>query len=107
MRLHSSAGPATLAGDLCPGCGSLLEPVGQLAEIVGFQSIEHRDLVADDGSPGTPRRVADRLDALFAHRAATVTQTPREAESQLDHGGRVMPDGLSEEVALAAPDETP
>ena len=38
-RLYSEAGPADSVGDLCPGCGSLLEPVGELAEIVGFRSI--------------------------------------------------------------------
>jgi Zn-finger nucleic acid-binding protein len=39
-RLYSASARADVVGDLCPGCGSLLEPVGELAEIVGFQSIE-------------------------------------------------------------------
>jgi hypothetical protein len=105
MRLHSSAGPATLVGDLCPGCGSLLEPVGVLAEIVGFQSIQHRDQVADDRSPREPRRIADRLDALFARRAATLSHTPSEAERQLD--GEASPMPQAQAIALAAPNETP
>jgi hypothetical protein len=42
-RLYSAACPADLFDDLCPGCGSLLEPVGELAEIVGFQSIKPRE----------------------------------------------------------------
>jgi hypothetical protein len=42
-RLYSAAAPADLVGDLCPGCGSLLEPVGELAEIVGFQAIKRVD----------------------------------------------------------------
>lgn len=42
-RLHSAALPADLVGDLCPECGSLLEPVSDLAEIVGFRSIKPRD----------------------------------------------------------------
>jgi hypothetical protein len=46
-RLYSAAALADLDGDLCPGCGSLLEPVGDLREIVGFQSIRQRD---DGGS---------------------------------------------------------
>jgi hypothetical protein len=41
-RLYSAAAPADLIGDLCPGCGALLEPVGDLAEIVGFQAIRPR-----------------------------------------------------------------
>jgi hypothetical protein len=38
-------------GDLCPECGSPLEPVAQLAEIVGFRAIKSRDAErwADDG----------------------------------------------------------
>ena len=39
-RLYSEASPADLVDDRCPRCGSPLEPVGELAEIVGFQSIE-------------------------------------------------------------------
>jgi hypothetical protein len=39
-RLHLPAAPDDLVGDLCPDCGALLEPVGELAEIVGYQSIE-------------------------------------------------------------------
>jgi len=48
-RLHSAAAPADVLGDLCPRCGSPLEPVGELAEIVGFQSIRQRNSPADDG----------------------------------------------------------
>jgi hypothetical protein len=38
-RLYSAAAPADLVGDLCPACGSVLQPVGALAELVGFKSI--------------------------------------------------------------------
>ena len=58
LRLHRAAGTADLVGDLCPGCGSLLEPVVRLAEIVGFQSIT--------SSPPSRQRIADRLDGLYA-----------------------------------------
>ena len=78
MRLHSSVGPADLVGDLCPGCGSLLEPVEKLADIVGFQSIGR-------SSEG----IADRLDALYARRVATDTRRKADA------------------IALPVPDETP
>ena len=46
-RQYSAAGPREVVGDLCPGCGSPLEPVGDLTEIVGFRSIAH-DHGADD-----------------------------------------------------------
>ena len=41
-RLYTASAPGYV-GDLCPGCGELLEPVGELGEIVGFQSIGPRD----------------------------------------------------------------
>jgi DNA-directed RNA polymerase subunit RPC12/RpoP len=42
-RLYSAASAPELVGDLCPECGALLEPVGRLAEIVGYRSIKWRD----------------------------------------------------------------
>ena len=35
--------PRGYHGELCPECGALLEPVGRLAEIVGFRSIKWPD----------------------------------------------------------------
>jgi hypothetical protein len=46
-RLYSAAARADLVDDLCPGCGSLLEPVGELTEIVGFQSVKRVDYPFD------------------------------------------------------------
>jgi hypothetical protein len=31
-----------MVGELCPGCGGLLEPVGSLVEVVGFRRITRR-----------------------------------------------------------------
>jgi len=31
-----------MVGELCPGCGGLLEPVGSLVEVVGFRRITQR-----------------------------------------------------------------
>jgi len=39
-RLRSTESDADLIGDLCPVCGSLLESVGDLGEIVGYRVIE-------------------------------------------------------------------
>lgn len=39
LRLASNVVPQDRIGELCPGCGSLLEPVSELAEIVGFRAI--------------------------------------------------------------------
>ena len=48
-RLYSPTGAGDPVGDLCPGCGSLLEPVGELSEIVGFRAIRLRDEAGDGG----------------------------------------------------------
>jgi hypothetical protein len=38
-RVYSGAGPAELFDELCPDCGSPFEPIGELAELVGFRSV--------------------------------------------------------------------
>jgi hypothetical protein len=43
-RLYSVASPDRLARDLCPGCGTMLEPVGELVEVGGYHSIADRSL---------------------------------------------------------------
>ena len=41
-RLYSSGAPAEMVGELCPGCGGLLEPVRSLVEVVGYRRITRR-----------------------------------------------------------------
>jgi hypothetical protein len=43
-RLYSLASPDSLARDRCPGCGTMLEPVGELVEVGGYHSIADRSL---------------------------------------------------------------
>jgi hypothetical protein len=74
-RLYSAARPADVIGDLCPSCGSLLEPVGDPAEVLGFRSIMHRD------------SEVDRVDDLTARRVAILTQARLDAERWVDDGG--------------------
>lgn len=74
MRLYSVATDARLVGELCPGCGSLLEPVGELAEIVGFQSIKYPDDAADGSALSRHRRLAARVNDLFAQSEAILSQ---------------------------------
>jgi hypothetical protein len=38
-RLHAG-NPADLIDECCPECGSLLEPVGELSEVVGFRMVQ-------------------------------------------------------------------
>src|SRR4051812_27678698 len=63
------AGSGDQVGDLCPACGSLLEPVGQLAELVGFQLA---------GAADSHQRVADQLGDLIVRRQSA------DAEARLD-----------------------
>jgi hypothetical protein len=102
--MHIAAGPDDLVGDLCPGCGSLLKPVGDLAEIVGFRSIRSRDGSADDTPPGTHQRIAGRVEDIFARRAEILAQA-QPGELGVDDGGSFGPDALAESIALPTPGE--
>ena len=59
-RLYSASARAELVGDLCPGCGALLEPVGALAEVVGFQAIKQSSF--DEGPQALAEAIALRLE---------------------------------------------
>ena len=41
-RLYHRGVPPELVGELCPECGGLLEPVSNLADVVGFRRITRR-----------------------------------------------------------------
>ena len=41
-RLYRRGAPPELVGELCPECGGLLEPVSDLADVVGFRRITQR-----------------------------------------------------------------
>jgi hypothetical protein len=83
-RLYSAADPADLVGDLCPGCGSLLEPVGKLAEVVGFRSIRSRASPADGGAPGTHQRIAHRFGDFIARRDVILAGARLDARRWVD-----------------------
>jgi hypothetical protein len=106
-RLYSAAGPDDLVGDLCPGCGSLLEPVGELAEIVGFRAIKRRDSAANDSPPGTHERIAGRVDDFFARRKAILAQARLDAERWIDDGGSFSPEAVAKAMARPTPRENP
>jgi hypothetical protein len=107
LRLDAAASRADMVGDLCPGCGSLLEPVGELAEIVGFRAIRSRDSAADAGAPRTNERIADRVDDFFAGRRAILAQARLDAERWLDEGGDFSPEAVAAAMALPTPKEIP
>jgi hypothetical protein len=41
-RLYRRGAPPELVGELCPECGGLLEPVSNVADVVGFRRITQR-----------------------------------------------------------------
>jgi hypothetical protein len=106
-RMSSAAGTDGLVGDLCPYCGSPLEPVGDLAEIVGFQSIKAREGGAEDRPPGAYQRLADRVDDVVARHAASCTQARLDAARWIDDGGSVSTDPAAESVGSVYSAEEP
>ncbi len=99
-RLYSAKGRDELVGDLCLGCGGLLEPVGELSEIVGFRSIASPDGFPTDDLPETPAALPGRPDDFIGRRKAILARAQLDAERWADDGGRL----LAEAVALQLPD---
>jgi len=69
------------AGDPCPGCGSPLEPVGELTEVVGLRSVTTADRIPDSDAP-----VGDftaRRNAIYAQRVHDAIDAAR----WVDDGG--------------------
>ena len=80
-RVHVSGSPAEVVGNLCPECGRLLEPVGELAELIGFRSIRSVDAARSTSD----RRGADRVDEFLARRGAIFERDRLDAERCLEH----------------------
>jgi hypothetical protein len=91
IRTRHAVDSAHDAGDACPGCGSPLEPVGELADVVGFRWFS-ADRPADDMAP-----IGDfpaRRNALYAQRVSDALA----AERWVDDAGFAVAS-----VALANP----
>jgi hypothetical protein len=74
IRTRRARDGADVAGDVCPGCGSPLEPVGELADIVGFRS------VTTDGRVDNTAPVGDfiaRRNAAYAQRVSDALDDER------------------------------
>jgi hypothetical protein len=78
LRLASSVAPDDGVGEPCPGCGSSLEPVVRLAEIMGFQAIRSSRPVdiARDGRRRLATRVREVRDLERAAAVAAHGRTP-------------------------------
>jgi hypothetical protein len=68
-------------GDLCPDCGWLLEPVGDLGEIVGRRVIATRWQLAPRRIPGGPAHPPGRVGEIIARRLKQArARTPAEPQ---------------------------
>jgi|SRR5258706_9798182 hypothetical protein len=85
-RLDTGERPPDLDDDLCPGCGSLLQPVGGLAEVVGYRLTHFGDDPNGDDASGASGRIAARV-ALIVGREPLDAHAPGEAEHRVDDGG--------------------
>ena len=65
-RLQSSQSPADPIGDLCPVCGSLLEPEGDPGEIVGYRVIKTRGGTSASGASRAGQLIAGRVGEILA-----------------------------------------
>jgi Zn-finger nucleic acid-binding protein len=94
-RLRVSVRPAELVGDLCPKCGSLLEPATGLETLVGFAAIERLDAPGDAPQSPTRQHVAERLDDFVTRRGARLNHERPDTEP--------WPEADELAVALAVP----
>jgi hypothetical protein len=79
-RLRVSGKSAEFVGDLCPECGSLLEPVTELTQLVGFRSITSRGGDAATEESERHQRIADLLGELVARRTSILERPRLDAE---------------------------
>jgi hypothetical protein len=78
--LRSADSEADPIGDLCPVCGSLLEPVGDLGEIVGYRVIETRGSTSHRGASGAGELIADGVGEVIARREVVHARIRLETE---------------------------
>ncbi|MEA2272584.1 MAG: hypothetical protein QOI98_1292 [Solirubrobacteraceae bacterium] len=85
-RLYSASILTEIVGDHCPHCDSLLEPVGDLSEVVGFRSITSRNDDVSENPSSAHDRVAAGVGDLLARRARH-EQARLDVERWGDDGG--------------------
>ena len=66
--LHSAESEADPIGDQCTVCGSLLEPVAEFGEIVGYRVAESPGSASHSGAAGAGQLIAGRVGEIIARR---------------------------------------
>jgi predicted RNA-binding Zn-ribbon protein involved in translation (DUF1610 family) len=84
-RLHVSRKCAEFVGNLCPECGSLLEPVTEFAQLVGLRSITSRNSDAATEESEPHQRIADILHELLARRTSILERQRLDTERDDGH----------------------
>jgi hypothetical protein len=89
--------------ELCPDCGSLLEPVDELSSIVGFRSINPHGApdAGESGESGDQAQLDGRLQGIFSRRVAFVDLARFDAECDEYGDGEGLSAGA---VSLPWPD---
>ncbi len=97
IRVSAAGADSNLTDGWCPGCGSALEPVAQLTEVLGFRSPNLLD-------PAAPTQVAERVTDISGGRAAAEAQL--DSDRWLNEGGSLGPELLAKAIALEIPPRT-
>jgi hypothetical protein len=95
IRCQTEGSAADVIGDLCPSCGSLLEPVTDLSAVVGF-----RRVTLDIEAPGSTvasrepavrdhSAVVDRVDPFISRRGALISREQQRADGDLLYAAAV------------------
>ena len=94
IRVSKAGAGTALTDGSCPGCGSPLEPVVKLTEVLGFRSPNLFDAEV-------PPRVAERVADISGGRAAADAHL--ETDRWFDEGGSPAPALLADALALEIP----
>jgi hypothetical protein len=94
IRVSAAGADTALTDGSCPGCGSALEPVVKLTDVLGYRSPNLLD-------PSVPPRIAGRVADISGGRAAAEAQL--EIDRWLDEGGSLRPEPPAQAVALDLP----
>jgi hypothetical protein len=95
IRCQSEGSAAGVVGDLCPYCGSLLEPVTDLSTVVGFRRISLGDEAADatvamrPPAVTDPSPVVDRVDPFISRRGALIMREQQRNDGDLLYAAAV------------------
>ena len=81
IRVRAGQRPVVSVLDRCPQCASLLEPVDDLAAVIGFRSIASVDGAMTALEVGGDERIAQRVGDLGSHRARRLSREPTDNNS--------------------------